>query len=139
MQFNFPQAKNDLVAYMKVFLEHLSPIQAFLDQIQDCPAAILTTASHIRESLQRMVEATKQDQMKVVFLGSTSNGKSTILNALLKEKVLLIGKGSITPCFCTITGVPPSHLQHDYADGYVKTRGSQEMKLTVSAEIVVLW
>ena len=139
MQLNFPQTKNDLVACMNVLLEHLSPIQAFLDQIQDCPAATLTTASHIRESLQRMVEATKQDQMKVVFLGSTSNGKSTILNALLKEKVLLIGKGSTTKCFCAITGVPPSQLQHDHADGYVKTRDSQEMKLTVSAEIVVLW
>ena len=132
MQFNFTPAKKNLIACMNIFLEHLNPIQAFIDQIQDCPATALTTANHVRASLKRLVEATEQDQMKVAFLGSTSNGKSTVLNALLKDKVLLVGKGSTTKCFCTITGVPPDQLQHDYADGYVKTRDSKEMKLTVS-------
>ena len=132
MQFNFPKAKSDLVACMSVFLEHLNPIQAFLDQIQDCPAPAFTTVNHIRESLERLVEATEQDQMKVVFLGSTSNGKSTIINALLREKVLLVGKGSTTKCICTITGVPLNRLQCDHADGYVKTRDSQKIKLKVS-------
>ena len=117
---------------MNIFLEHLTPIQAFLDQIEDYPATALTTANHVRASLKTLVEATEHDQMKVAFLGSTSNGKSTVLNALLRDKVLLVGKGSTTKCFCTITCVPPDQLQDDYADGYGKTRDSKEMKLTVS-------
>ena len=106
MQFNFTPAKKNLVACMNIFLERLNPIQSFLGQIQDCPATALTTANHVRASLKRLVEATEQDQMKVAFLGSTSNGKSTVLNALLRDKVLLVGKGSTTKCFCTITCVP---------------------------------
>lgn len=137
MQLNFTPAKKNLVACMNIFLEHLNPIQAFLDQIQDCPATALTTANHVRASLKRLVAATEQDQMKVAFLGSTSNGKSTVLNALLRAKVLLVGKGSTTKCFCTITGVPPDQLQDDHADGYVMTRDSQEMKLTVSVYLNV--
>ena len=132
MQFNFTSAKKYLVDCMNIFLEHLNPIRAFLDQIQGCPATALSTANRVRASLKRLVEATEQDQMKVVFLGSTSNGKSTVLNALLRDKVLFVGKGSTTKCFCTITGVPPDQLRDDHADGYVKTRDSQEMKLTVS-------
>ena len=115
VQCNFPQAKTDLVTCMNVFLELLNSIKAFLDQIQGCP-------DHVRASLKRLVKATGQDQMKVAFLGSTSNGKSTVLNALLRDKVLLVGKGSTTKCFCTITGVPPDQLRDDHADGYVKTK-----------------
>ena len=117
---------------MNVFLEHLNSIEDFPDQIQGWPAAALTTVNHVRASLKRLVEATEQDQMKVAFLGSTSNGKSTVLNALLRDKVLVVGKGSTTKCFCTITGVPPDQLRDDHKDGYAKTRDSQEMKLTVS-------
>ena len=76
-----------------------------------------------------MVDATKQEQMKVAFLGSTSNGKSTIVNALIKKKVLPVGDGSTTSCFCTITGVPPG--QEGSADGYVKTGGLQKKNLLV--------
>ena len=68
MQFNFTPAKKNLIACMNIFLEHLNPIPAFLDQIEDCPATALTTANHVRASLNRLVEATQQDQMKVAFL-----------------------------------------------------------------------
>ena len=81
-----------------------------------------------------MVEAIKQEQMKVAFLGSTSNGKSTIVNALIKKKVLPVGKGSTTSCFCTITGVPPG--QECSADGYVKTGGLQKKNLLVGAHCI---
>ena len=110
-----------MAACVRAFLKHLNIVQAFLEQVQDCPTSALDTCSKIRNSLQTMVEATKQEQMKVAFLGNTSNGKSTIINALIKKKVLPVGDGSTTRCFCTITGVPPS--QDGSADGYVKTGG----------------
>ncbi|CAF2601163.1 unnamed protein product [Rotaria sp. Silwood2] len=42
--------------------------------------------------------------MKVVFFGRTSNGKSTVMNAMLREKILPIGMGHTTNCFLQIEG-----------------------------------
>ena len=81
-----------------------------------------------------MVDVTNQEQMKVAFLGNTSNGKSTIVNALIKKKVLPVGDGSTTSCFCTITGVPPG--QDGGADGYVKTGGLQKKNLLVGVHCI---
>ena len=111
---------------MKELFKLLEEIQKFLEEVQGCPAAALNTSSKIRTSLLMMVDATKQQRMKVVFLGNTSNGKSTVINALVKSKVLPVGNGSITSCFCTITGIPPS----EGGDGYVKI-GDRQEKLAV--------
>ena len=46
----------------------------------------------------------KRSEMKVVFFGRTSNGKSTVINALLKSKVLPFGAGSTTTAICYIRG-----------------------------------
>lgn len=42
--------------------------------------------------------------MKVAFFGRTSNGKSTVINALLRERVLPTGIGHTTNCFLRIRG-----------------------------------
>ena len=107
---------------MKEFLKILEEIQKFLEGTQACPATALSTSSKIRTSLLMMVDATKQQRMKVVFLGNTSNGKSTVINALVKREVLPVGKGSVSSCFCTITGIPPS----EGGDTYVKIGDRQE-------------
>jgi len=39
-----------------------------------------------------------RDQMKVVFFGLTSNGKSTVINALLQNRVLPMSIGHTTNC-----------------------------------------
>ncbi|KAI6660997.1 Mitofusin-2-like isoform X1 [Oopsacas minuta] len=43
-------------------------------------------------------------QMKIVFFGRTSNGKSTCINAMLREQVLPSGFGHTTCCFCSVVG-----------------------------------
>lgn len=58
---------------------------------------------------------------QVAFFGRTSNGKSTVVNALLHDKVLPSGIGHTTNCFCSVTGV-------DDSKGYILTPGSEERR-----------
>ncbi|XP_064536329.1 transmembrane GTPase Marf isoform X1 [Drosophila montana] len=72
--------------------------------------------SAIREVLQR-------DHMKVAFFGRTSNGKSSVINAMLREKILPSGIGHTTNCFCQVEG-------SDGGEAYLMKEGSDE-KLNV--------
>ena len=49
-------------------------------------------------------EIISRRQMKVVFFGRTSNGKSTCINAMLRDQVLPTGFGHTTCCFCSVVG-----------------------------------
>ncbi|XP_016936915.1 transmembrane GTPase Marf isoform X4 [Drosophila suzukii] len=70
----------------------------------------------IREVLQR-------DHMKVAFFGRTSNGKSSVINAMLREKILPSGIGHTTNCFCQVEG-------SNGGEAYLMKEGSDE-KLNV--------
>ena len=54
--------------------------------------------------LGEILKIVERMEMKVVFFGRTSNGKSTVINALLKSKVLPFGAGSTTTGICYIRG-----------------------------------
>ncbi|RXG67762.1 Transmembrane GTPase Marf [Armadillidium vulgare] len=45
-----------------------------------------------------------RDHMKVAFFGRTSNGKSTVINAMLGDKILPSGIGHTTNCFLQVEG-----------------------------------
>lgn len=60
-------------------------------------AEIAEVVSGIREVLAR-------DNMKVAFFGRTSNGKSTVINAVLNDKILPSGMGHTTNCFLQVEG-----------------------------------
>ncbi|ELU09043.1 hypothetical protein CAPTEDRAFT_158045 [Capitella teleta] len=66
----------------------------------------------IREILNR-------DRMKVAFFGRTSNGKSTVINAMLKSKILPSGIGHTTNCFVQVEGT-------DNQEGYIMQGDNQE-------------
>ena len=55
----------------------------------------------------------------MAFFGRTSNGKSTVVNALLQDEILPTGVGHITSCFCSVRGAPVS-------EGYVLVPDSEE-------------
>ena len=55
-----------------------------------------------------ILEAVSRDTMKVVFVGRTSTGKSTTINAMLENRILPSGLGHTTNCFCTVHGVDQS-------------------------------
>lgn len=40
--------------------------------------------------------------MKVAFFGRTSNGKSSVINAMLRDKILPSGIGHTTNCFLQV-------------------------------------
>ncbi|XP_055910678.1 transmembrane GTPase Marf isoform X2 [Eupeodes corollae] len=64
-----------------------------------------------------------RDHMKVAFFGRTSNGKSSVINAMLREKILPSGIGHTTNCFCQVEG-------SDDQEAYLVKEGSDE-KLNV--------
>uniref|UniRef100_A0A1I7XUD6 Dynamin-type G domain-containing protein n=1 Tax=Heterorhabditis bacteriophora TaxID=37862 RepID=A0A1I7XUD6_HETBA len=52
------------------------------------PEQQVSEVSILRESILTIMETFRRDNMKVVFFGRTSNGKSTTINAMLHAKVL---------------------------------------------------
>ena len=68
-----------------------------------------------------ILKVVKRSEMKVVFFGRTSNGKSTVINALLKSDVLPSGFGSTTEGICYIRGQSTASK-----GGFVEYDGSNE-------------
>ncbi|XP_022918144.1 transmembrane GTPase Marf isoform X2 [Onthophagus taurus] len=60
-----------------------------------------------------------RDHMKVAFFGRTSNGKSTVINAMLRDKILPSGIGHTTNCFLQVEGSPND-------EAYLVLEGSDE-------------
>ncbi|XP_060796974.1 mitofusin-1b [Neoarius graeffei] len=66
-------------------------------------------------------EVLARRHMKVAFFGRTSNGKSTVINAMLRDRVMPSGIGHTTNCFLSVEGT-------DEDRAYLKTEGSEEEK-----------
>ncbi|XP_043488437.1 transmembrane GTPase Marf isoform X1 [Polistes fuscatus] len=81
--------------------EEVSRIQSYIDKVRA-----------IRDVLKR-------DHMKVAFFGRTSNGKSTVINAMLRDKILPSGIGHTTNCFLQVEGA-------ENGEAYLITEGSTE-------------
>lgn len=75
------------------------------------------------EKAMAIREVLSRDHMKVAFFGRTSNGKSSVINAMLGEKILPSGIGHTTNCFCQVEGI-------DGQEAYLVKEGSDE-KLNV--------
>lgn len=87
---------NDTVDYMKKIEEDQHIIdKEQVKQIDTFKAKVLG----IKDVLAR-------DHMKVAFFGRTSNGKSSVINAMLRDKILPSGIGHTTNCFLQVEGSP---------------------------------
>ncbi|XP_055040012.2 mitofusin-1b [Misgurnus anguillicaudatus] len=71
--------------------------------------------------LSTIKEVLARRHMKVAFFGRTSNGKSSVINAMLHDRVLPSGIGHTTNCFLSVEGT-------DEDKAYLKTDGSEEEK-----------
>ncbi|KAE8750554.1 hypothetical protein FOCC_FOCC002848 [Frankliniella occidentalis] len=77
------------------------------------------------QKVQGIRDVLTRDHMKVAFFGRTSNGKSTVINAMLREKILPSGIGHTTNCFLQVEG-------SENGDAYLVAEGSSE-KLNVKS------
>lgn len=68
------------------------------------PQQQLDEVRRFQESIRTIKEMFTRDKMKVVFFGRTSNGKSTVINAMLHAKILPQGMGHTTSCFLQVEG-----------------------------------
>uniref|UniRef100_A0A673A2C3 Dynamin-type G domain-containing protein n=1 Tax=Sphaeramia orbicularis TaxID=375764 RepID=A0A673A2C3_9TELE len=73
------------------------------------------------DKLTIIKEVLARRHMKVAFFGRTSNGKSTVVNAMLRDRVLPSGIGHTTNCFLSVEGT-------DDDKAFLKTEGSDEEK-----------
>ncbi|XP_046850405.1 mitofusin-2-like [Xenia sp. Carnegie-2017] len=73
------------------------------------------------EQVAGIAKVLRRDSMKVAFFGRTSNGKSTVINALLRDRILPSGIGHTTSCFFSVNGT-------EVETPYVLTPGSDEKK-----------
>ncbi|XP_017880362.1 transmembrane GTPase Marf isoform X1 [Ceratina calcarata] len=75
-------------------------------------------ASYV-DKVHAIRDVLKRDHMKVAFFGRTSNGKSTVINAMLRDKILPSGIGHTTNCFLQVEG-------SENGESYLITEGSAE-------------
>lgn len=70
-----------------------------------------------------------RDHMVVAFFGRTSNGKSSVINAMLRDRILPSGIGHTTNCFCQVEGT-------DGKEAYlIKEDSDEKLNVTVSSLI----
>ncbi|XP_035278361.1 mitofusin-1-like isoform X1 [Anguilla anguilla] len=125
---HFVLAKKKISAVFEQLLEYVQEGSEFVEETcqnedLECIAekeqqaqiqAYARKLSVIREVLARR-------HMKVAFFGRTSNGKSTVINAMLRDRVLPSGIGHTTNCFLSVEGT-------DQEKAYLMTQGSEEEK-----------
>ena len=96
------------------FKDRLTVLENTLEEIERCSRRILginyeSTADKlvaVMERVNKIKGAVSRHKMRVVFFGKTSNGKSTVINALLGSQVCPTGYGSVTGCFCSVEKGP---------------------------------
>ncbi|XP_062259932.1 mitofusin-1 isoform X2 [Platichthys flesus] len=107
----FVEAKRSITSIFDQLLDFVKDGSAFVDEawrgddlgpvaLEEQNLDLLSCVSKlwtIRDVLLRR-------HMKVAFFGRTSNGKSTVINAMLRDRVLPSGIGHTTNCFLSVEG-----------------------------------
>lgn len=125
---HFVLAKKMISEVFDQLLEYVTETSAFVEKT--CENKSLVNIANEDQKLEIQAYADKlciikevlaRRHMKVAFFGRTSNGKSTVINAMLRDRVLPSGIGHTTNCFLSVEGT-------DEDKAYLKTEGSEEEK-----------
>ncbi|XP_028300173.1 mitofusin-1b [Gouania willdenowi] len=125
---HFVVAKKTISDVFEQLLNYVTETSEFVEEIFG-NKALENIASYDQKSdiqtysdkLAVIKEVLARRHMKVAFFGRTSNGKSTVINAMLRDRVLPSGIGHTTNCFLSVEGT-------DEDKAYLKTEGSEEEK-----------
>ncbi|KAE8290429.1 Mitofusin-1 [Larimichthys crocea] len=124
----FVVAKHSITSIFDQLLDFVKDGSAFVDEAWR--GADLGQVAVEEQSLEMQSCATKlstirevllRRHMKVAFFGRTSNGKSTVINAMLRDRVLPSGIGHTTNCFLRVEGT-------DGDEAYLTTETSNERR-----------
>ncbi|ODM94964.1 Transmembrane GTPase Marf [Orchesella cincta] len=136
----------DIEAYLKETVNFVDAknIQTEILSLEDKD----TIKEHVKK-VGGIREVLKRDHMKVVFFGRTSNGKSTVINAMLRDKILPSGIGHTTSCFLQVEGSETPNESYLILENTTERRSVQSVsqlahalckeKLTESSLVRVFW
>ncbi|XP_030810718.1 mitofusin-1 [Camarhynchus parvulus] len=125
---HFVLAKKTITAIFDQLLEYVTEGAAFVEATYKNPELDhiatedeLAKIQAYKNKLAVIGEVLSRRHMKVAFFGRTSSGKSSVINAMLWDKVLPSGIGHTTNCFLSVEGT-------DGDKAYLMTEGSDEKK-----------
>nr|XP_026647869.1 mitofusin-1 isoform X2 [Zonotrichia albicollis] len=125
---HFVLAKKTITAIFDRLLEYVTEGAAFVEATYKNPELDhiatedeLAKIQAYKNKLAVIGEVLSRRHMKVAFFGRTSSGKSSVINAMLWDKVLPSGIGHTTNCFLSVEGT-------DGDKAYLMTEGSDEKK-----------
>ncbi|XP_055319688.1 transmembrane GTPase Marf isoform X2 [Sitodiplosis mosellana] len=148
----FVKAKKKINDIFGEIEEYVIETAHFMDEHNAEVALIDKAEAEQFQSYVHKVAAIRQvlnrDHMKVAFFGRTSNGKSSVINAMLREKILPSGIGHTTNCFCQVEGVDgnEAYLVKEGSDERLNVTNVQQLanalcseKLCESSKIRIFW
>ncbi|XP_049659102.1 mitofusin-1 isoform X3 [Accipiter gentilis] len=125
---HFVLAKKTITAIFDQLLDYVSEGATFVEATYRNPELERVATEDELEKIQAyknklavIGEVLSRRHMKVAFFGRTSSGKSSVINAMLWDKVLPSGIGHTTNCFLSVEGT-------DGDKAYLMTEGSDEKK-----------
>uniref|UniRef100_A0A8C1W2Q0 Mitofusin 2 n=1 Tax=Cyprinus carpio TaxID=7962 RepID=A0A8C1W2Q0_CYPCA len=125
---HFVTAKKKINGIFEQLGAYIKESSAFLEETYSNeeldPVTTEEQVAEVRGYLSKVAgigEVLSRRHMKVVFFGRTSNGKSSVINAMLWDKVLPSGIGHTTNCFLRVEGT-------DGNEAFLLTEGSDERK-----------
>ncbi|XP_040911702.1 mitofusin-1 isoform X2 [Toxotes jaculatrix] len=125
---HFVVAKRSITSIFDQLLDFVKDGSAFVDEVwrsDDLGQVAVEEQSLEMQScgtkLSTIREVLLRRHMKVAFFGRTSNGKSTVINAMLRDRVLPSGIGHTTNCFLRVEGT-------DGDEAYLTTEASNERR-----------
>uniref|UniRef100_A0A8C8RCL1 Mitofusin 1 n=1 Tax=Pelusios castaneus TaxID=367368 RepID=A0A8C8RCL1_9SAUR len=125
---HFVLAKKTITAIFDQLLDYVTEGASFVEATYrnpelECVATEeeLAEIQAYKNKLAVIGEVLSRRHMKVAFFGRTSSGKSSVINAMLWDKVLPSGIGHTTNCFLSVEGT-------DGDKAYLMTEGSDEKK-----------
>lgn len=150
----FSKAKQAINSIYNEFDSFLGEIYSFVDSPDMVNSVLIEKQEQddlksFKDKLDGLSRMISRDRMKCVFFGRTSNGKSTVINSMLREKILPTGIGHTTHCFLQVEGCDSTDdpciftpgNENSMAITNLNTLGSalSDEKLDSSCLVRVLW